>query len=819
MRRVAFVILLAGLFLIPAQSASAETDDGSDYYIRDFHVSVVANPDRSYDVVETIDVWFNSPSHGIDRKIPTWSWLEKFTISDFQAVGDPYVLVSDNDLRTGDGDAMFTGQKTYTIKYTLSYFADDTPDSDSFFLNLVDTEWGVRIDNFSARVTLPESAVVEDYTLTGGEYGGDGAALADVSVSGNVIIIKGKQGLKKWDGVALNVKLPEGTFSAAGGWVPPLEATRLAIDVNIDKYGVMSVEERYTAKVNKALVFDRALSDFKGIGDQVKKDKAIAYYVSDGQGGFTKQVQPYTVTPYKVESIKIIDPGGHETAGASALDLSGYVGRTVDFSINYTLQNRLRESMGDVGFYLQLMKGYYTEMRVDRLDLSINAPFDILRIYGGGGGAQHAILGEPTTRGNRLSAQSIEPFDNQDVSYVVEFKDAGFVRKPNTVDIALPLALLAAALIVLFFALFHKKEKTIVPVIGFYPPKGMNPAEVGYVIDERVTGRDITSLIYYWASHGHLNIEIVSDKKYVLHWLSGLDDGHADYEHYMFSALWKFGAKRRSVTSDELKDNFYSVVKSTAGFVKKSFSGERALYRKGRSPIVATSFFLMCVGLVAFIIMGQFVDFVAGVYPMRPLFNISGRFGEYEDDFYLMFIFVLFSLLITMFLATNFYRSDRVLKSAAGVIRRIACLALSVGGAAMFTIVCGDGKILLTISALVSAASLYVIVNALPFIARLSGFGVHARGLCLGFKMFLMAAEKPRLEMLLKENPDYYYNILAYAQVLGVSKIWQRKFDRLAESPSSWLYGAGVDPAAYGRINAMNNRMYKRGRRPGKRHK
>jgi len=191
------------------------------------------------------------------------------------------------------------------------------------------------------------------------------------------------------------------------------------------------------------------------------------------------------------------------------------------------------------------------------------------------------------------------------------------------------------------------------------------------------------------------------------------------------------------------------------------------------------------------------------------LFGADKRFGEYENDFYTMFIFVLFALLITMYLSTNFYRSDRALKTASGALRRIICLALSIAGTVMFTIVCGDGKILLTIPALISIASLFIIVNALPFIARLSDFGVHSRGLCLGFKSFLFAAEKQRLEMLLKENPDYYYNILAYAQVLGVSKIWQSKFDRLIISPSSFIYGTDVDPMVYNRINEMNKKMRK----------
>ena len=811
MKMVFFAALIAALFLLSAQEGSAES--GAGYYIRDYHVEVVAGADRSYDVVETIDVWFEEPSFGIVRNIPIPSWLERFNIIGFRAVGEPYTLEREGYMHIGDAGTEITGLKTYTIEYTLAYYADDDPDADHFFMNIIGTEWPVRIENFSARVTLPESAEVIEYTVTSEAHGKQGDELADVSVSGNIITVESLQELPPWSGITLNARLPEGTFYAAETWTAPLEVKRLDIDVNIDEYGVMSIEESYTAKVNSALVFERAITDFKGIGDQVKTDKEVDYYVSDGQGGMTRQEAPFTVTPYKVLSIDILDPGGRMITGTSALDLSDYAGRTVDFSISYTLENRLRENMGEVGFYLQLMKGFYTDMRMDELNITVEAPFDIHRIYGGGGGTQRPILGEPAIDGSRLAAQSIEPFESQDVSYVVEFKGAGFIRKASTIDFIFPSVLLAAMFCVLFFAFLHRKEKPPVPVIEFYPPEGMNPAEVGYVIDERISGRDVTSLLYYWASQGHLKIETINNKRYVLHYLSELDEEHAGYERYMFSALWKIGAKRHSVSSEELKDKFHSVVKSTSVQLKKSFSGTRGLYRKRRSPLVATSSLLMCMGFVAFIIMGQFVDYVAGVLPVRPLFMLSGKFGEYEDDFYVMFIFVLFSALLSLFLATNFYRSDRVIKSAAGSIRRILCLVLAISGTIMFTLVCGDGKMLLTISALISAASLYAIVNALPFIARLSDYGIHARGLCLGFKMFLVAAEKQRFEMLLSENPDYYYDILPYAQVLGVSKIWQGKFDRLLINPSSWFFGEGVSTATYSSINAINNEMYKRRRK------
>ncbi len=60
-----------------------------------------------------------------------------------------------------------------------------------------------------------------------------------------------------------------------------------------------------------------------------------------------------------------------------------------------------------------------------------------------------------------------------------------------------------------------------------------------------------------------------------------------------------------------------------------------------------------------------------------------------------------------------------------------------------------------------------------------------------GFKMFLETAEKDRLEKLVFDDPKYFYNILPYAYVLGVSDAWVKKFEDIAVEPPEWYYGSG----------------------------
>ena len=47
-----------------------------------------------------------------------------------------------------------------------------------------------------------------------------------------------------------------------------------------------------------------------------------------------------------------------------------------------------------------------------------------------------------------------------------------------------------------------------------------------------------------------------------------------------------------------------------------------------------------------------------------------------------------------------------------------------------------------------------------------------------GFKEFLETTEKAMLESQVEKNPNYFYDILPYTYVLGISKEWIAKFQK-----------------------------------------
>lgn len=63
------------------------------------------------------------------------------------------------------------------------------------------------------------------------------------------------------------------------------------------------------------------------------------------------------------------------------------------------------------------------------------------------------------------------------------------------------------------------------------------------------------------------------------------------------------------------------------------------------------------------------------------------------------------------------------------------------------------------------------------FMKRKTEYGEKITAQVLGFRHFLITVEKPKLEALVEENPNYFYNILPYTYVLNISKKWIKKFE------------------------------------------
>ena len=79
-----------------------------------------------------------------------------------------------------------------------------------------------------------------------------------------------------------------------------------------------------------------------------------------------------------------------------------------------------------------------------------------------------------------------------------------------------------------------------------------------------------------------------------------------------------------------------------------------------------------------------------------------------------------------------------------------------------------------------------VMILVIKYLPKRTKYGNEMLGKLKGFKNFLETVEKEKLESLVMENPNYFYDILPYTYVLGVSDKWIKKFESISLQAPSW---------------------------------
>jgi uncharacterized membrane protein YgcG len=105
----------------------------------------------------------------------------------------------------------------------------------------------------------------------------------------------------------------------------------------------------------------------------------------------------------------------------------------------------------------------------------------------------------------------------------------------------------------------------------YYPPQGMNSAEVGTFYDFSVQSRDLISLIPKWGNQGCVEVRSIPEyDELYFYKLKDLPSGTPDYELEFFSALFRDGDQ---VFIGDLKNKFYQDMSKASSRVNKEVKG------------------------------------------------------------------------------------------------------------------------------------------------------------------------------------------------------------------------------------------------------
>ncbi len=193
-----------------------------DYVITNYNIDMIVNEDNTFDITETIDVYFYYPKHGIYRKIPTLNTVNRLDgtssknrakISDIK-VNEKYTIsYADGykEIRIGDANKTLTGSHTYEIKYKYDIGNDPVNGADELYFNLIGNQWDTSISNLTFSITMPKIFDKEKLGFSSGKYGNTDSNV-NYYVEDNTIKGQYLGTLSSYEGLTVRLTLYENYF-------------------------------------------------------------------------------------------------------------------------------------------------------------------------------------------------------------------------------------------------------------------------------------------------------------------------------------------------------------------------------------------------------------------------------------------------------------------------------------------------------------------------------------------------------------------------------------------------------------------------------
>lgn len=330
--------------------------------------------------------------------------------------------------------------------------------------------------------------------------------------------------------------------------------------------------------------------------------------------------------------------------------------------------------------------------------------------------------------------------------------------------VAIILGVISIGVAFLFWWLYGRDDP-VVETVEFYPPDGLNSVETAFVYNGSVKNEDAVSLIVYLAQRGYIEIREGTKKKpgkgFTLVRKKAYEGVNAAERIFMDGLF----AKGDEVTKSDLQNSFYKTLNVITALVGSKKNKEKIFYANS----INKGWVLWILSIVTCL--------TAGFAPVY----------DYQYSLLLGIGFPLAVGVIIMF-------SSLTLFSQGNIIGRILfSIALLTGGIVAYVFLLRDSFTCANnwyaVAYIFSLIAAFIVMFFNSYMSKRTPYGTEMLGRIRGFKNFLETAEKDRLEALVMENPQYFYEILPYTYVLGVSDKWMKKFETIAVEPPTWYTG------------------------------
>ena len=360
---------------------------------------------------------------------------------------------------------------------------------------------------------------------------------------------------------------------------------------------------------------------------------------------------------------------------------------------------------------------------------------------------------------------------HEGITLRVEVPTDYFNVRPNPLINTVWLGLFMVTAFSFLIWFLYGRDAHITPIVSFYPPKDINVLSSELICKEKVSEKSLVAMLIELAGEGYIKI-ITRGKHFNLQRVKDYD-GSDENKQTLINGIF---AGNSFITDTELQRSrhFYNSCKDIlAGFNSKS--KRKKFYEKTSLSLICNTFMAFCCGCTILL-------------TALTLFN-------YQVDQLLPFSPIVVSILLCIFLAINLMIAPNRNKIFQMIFLLSACFPLF-SLLFPFWLANFDPD---TIPQLLGGAAC-IIITATCFVqmAKPNHKGRWYKARLLGLKKFIEVAEKPRLEKLVEEQPQYFYNILPYAYILDVSDKWVKQFEHVIMSQN-----ANFDPTFF-RSNRFN---------------
>ena len=317
-------------------------------------------------------------------------------------------------------------------------------------------------------------------------------------------------------------------------------------------------------------------------------------------------------------------------------------------------------------------------------------------------------------------------------------------------------------------------RKPVCPVE--YEPPVINPMHYSAYWHGYPHRKDVGTIILHWARQGCVKISKDGKKDLILTKLKPLPENSAGAEKRYFNCLFKYGNEYRS--------------KDTRGFQNLNRKNEirkkvADLIRESEKPMPFVSgvdwtrMFLVVICIVIYAILFAYFMTLSGDW----IFMLALS----------MFLFI--GIVPLVKLSPSFREMDKMKQRDPRQykIMRVLSLVAFIPLAFFFWVFVStqymgvyDYAHITLIVAIWTILCLFV----LPlFLKKRKAEAQQLYGRMLGFKKFITLAKLPEMERILQDNPDYYFDVLPYCMIMGLSKKLDKQMQNLRVAVPDWAEG------------------------------